>query len=292
MRFAVDEELTLFASSVRDVVAGWEPVREPAFGAWWDEHDDGLAARLAAVGWSRLWDDPALRGAVVAGALELGRAVAPISLVDAATLGAPLAVGSRIRHGTGAAVAACVAPGDVLALAPVGDTEREATLDGSGTLRSLSALVPGPAVADGEQRLRAWSAAMLGYLAGMAAGALDQAVAYVTAREQFGAPLASLPAVQGRLADAALAAEGIALLAWAAAVSGPEQEAVPRAALLWAGASCREVTASVLQVHGAVGFALESGLHRAYRRAASLAVWGDAVVHGAEPDAPERHDVA
>ena len=36
---------------------------------------------------------------VVAGAIELGRVAAPLSLVDEATLGAPLALGSRVRHG-------------------------------------------------------------------------------------------------------------------------------------------------------------------------------------------------
>jgi alkylation response protein AidB-like acyl-CoA dehydrogenase len=48
--------------------------------------------------------------------------------------------------------------------------------------------------------------------------------------------------------------------------------------LLWAGRAARDVTASAHQVHGAVGFALESGVHRAYRRAKSVEAWTRAVV--------------
>ena len=58
----------------------------------------------------------------------------------------------------------------------------------------------------------------------------------------------------------------------------PERPAVPTGELLWAATACREVAASVLQSYGAVGFALETGVHRAYRRAASLEVWVRAVV--------------
>lgn len=36
-------------------------------------------------------------------------------------------------------------------------------------------------------------------------------------------------------------------------------------------------TASALQVHGAIGFALESGLHRYFRWANTVQVWADAV---------------
>jgi alkylation response protein AidB-like acyl-CoA dehydrogenase len=46
------------------------------------------------------------------------------------------------------------------------------------------------------------------------------------------------------------------------------------------------VTATAQQVHGATGFALESGLHRYYRRAKSLEIWNAAlcsVVAGETP---------
>ena len=62
---------------------------------------------------------------------------------------------------------------------------------------------------------------------------------------------------------------------WQANVAG--SAGVPAAALVWAGSACRDVTAAAGQVHGAVGFALETGLHRNYRRAKSVQVWADAV---------------
>ena len=47
------------------------------------------------------------------------------------------------------------------------------------------------------------------------------------------------------------------------------QEGEPR----WAGTAACEVTASAHQVYGALGFALESGLHVYYRRARAVQAW-------------------
>ena len=44
------------------------------------------------------------------------------------------------------------------------------------------------------------------------------------------------------------------------------------------------MTAHVQQVHGGIGFALEGGIHRFYRRAKTVQVWADAVL--ARPRAP------
>lgn len=254
MRFTIDPDLELFAESVRGALAGWEAPLQPIFGEWRDDRDDELAARLAAVGWSDLWSDVSLLGPAVAGGIELGRAVAPLCLVDEATLGAPLAVGGRVRHGEGR----------------VEGGEREPTLDGTGTLRGILA-PPSPE----PERLRAWGVAMLAYLAGLADGALAKAVEHARSREQFGAPLAALPAVQARLADAALARDGLTLCAWGAV---DPDAGFPAERLAWAGGACREVTAHVQQVHGGVGFALEGGIHRYYRRAKTVQVWIDAVL--------------
>ena len=254
MRFETESELELFAGSVRGALAGWEAPLEPVFGEWQDDRDDVLAARLEAVGWGELWSDPELLDPAVAGGIELGRAVAPLCLVDEATLGAPLAIGGRVRHGAGR----------------VEGGEREPTLDGTGTLRGVEARLPtDPA------RLHVWGAVTLAYLAGLADGALEKAVEHARNREQFGAPLAALPAVQARLADAALARDGLLLSAWSA--SDPEA-GFPHDSLAWAGGACREVTAHVQQVHGGFGFALEGGIHRFYRRAKTVQVWADALL--------------
>ena len=153
---------------------------------------------------------------------------------------------------------------------PSSEARPEATLDGSGTVRVevdvVGELEPVAATAC----WHVWSAATLGYLAGLAGQALALAVAHAQTREQFGAPLAALPAVRSRLADAALAVEGMTLVAWES-LDSKAAPMVPQ--LLWTGAACNEVIASSQQVHGAVGFALEAGLHCVYRRARAMHTW-------------------
>jgi hypothetical protein len=274
MTFDVPAELELFAESVRAAIGGWAPPREPELGEWQDDRDDALAARVSDAGWSELWAGGELLGAAVAGGLELGRAAAPVCLIDEATLGAPLCVEGRARHGRRvAALAIPLADGGLALGPPATEARPEPTLDGSGTVlvevRAANELEPVAAAAC----WRAWNAATLAYLAGLARHALELAVEHARAREQFGAPLAALPAIQSRLADGALAADAITLLAWAAAsndggIQAPE--------LQWAGSACCEVTAGAHQVHGALGFALETGLHVFHRRARSVAVWTSA----------------
>jgi hypothetical protein len=280
VRFSVDPDVELFGASVRGALAGWEPPLEPVFGRWLDECDDALAVRLAAVGWTDLGENPELLRWAVAGGLELGRAVAPLCLLDQATLGGPLWLEGRVRHGEGRSPVATVGAGGEVRLHAASGGEREPTLDGTGTVRGV--ILGGPA--GGARSSLAWAAATLGYLAGLAHRALDGALAHVRTREQFGAPLASLPSVQQRLADAALAVDGLELSAWRAASPGPGEPALPAPSLLWAGAACREVTAISQQAHGAFGFALESGLHRAYRRAKTVQVWAAAACRAASGD--------
>jgi Acyl-CoA dehydrogenase, C-terminal domain len=276
VNFEVASELRHFGESVRAAVGSWEPSTEPELGAWLDDRDAALEARLEETGWSELWSSET--GPIVAGGLELGRAIAPACVLDEATLGGALAVGGRIRHGANADVCAVPQPGWGLALAhPGADRSREPTLDGSGTvLAAFDELEPLPPD-DAEARWSAWTAATLAYLAGLAGAALETTITHARNREQFGRPLASMPAVQARLADAALAADGLELMAWHAAVpsSSPSVDLTQRreAALLWAGGACRDLTATAHQVHGAVGFALETGLHRYYRRAKAVQVW-------------------
>jgi Acyl-CoA dehydrogenase, C-terminal domain len=275
MRFDVSEDLKLFAESVRGAIGGWEALREAELGAWQDDRDDALAARLADAGWSELWAGEELVGAVVAGGMELGRAAVPVSVVDEATLGAPLWVDGRARHGRGAASLAVPRRGGGLGLGPPSSEARpEATLDGSGTVQVDVAAVGELEEVAATACWRAWNAATLAYFAGLAARTLELAVEHAKTREQFGAPIAALPAVQSRLADAVLAADALALVAWAAASS---DAGLQEAELRWAGTACCDVTASAHQVHGAVGFALETGLHVYHRRARSTQAWAAAV---------------
>lgn len=267
MRLSLEPEHALVAEAVRGTVADWEGPLEPVFGVWWDEADAGLAARLADLGWGELWQE-GLAGVAVAGAFELGRVVAPLAPLDTATLGGALTLAGRIRH-AGGGPGALMERG-TLRLGAVTGGEREATLDGLGTVRDVT--VVGEIVPDGEARFAAWAAATLAYLAGLADGALARATAHVSAREQFGAPLGALPAVRGRLADAALTRDALLLCAW----DGVCDPSGVWEALAWGGSACREATGHALQVHGGIGFALEGGMHRFHRRAKSVQVWADA----------------
>ena len=275
MRFTVADDLALFAESIRATLADWQAPRQPDLGAWQDDRDDELGQRLAGAGWSELWAGDALLGAVVAGGIELGRAAAPVCLVDEAALGAPLCVDGRARHGRQAASLAVPLHGGGLALGPPSSEARPAlTLDGNGTvLVEVSALGQLEEVAAGAC-WRAWNAATLAYLAGVAQRALELAVDHARARQQFGAPLAALPAVQSRLADAALASDSLTLMAWA---STTNDDGLQDPELRFAGSTCCDVTASAHQIHGAVAFALETGLHVLHRRARSVASWAAAV---------------
>lgn len=124
---------------------------------------------------------------------------------------------------------------------------------------------------DGDVVRRAWSRAQLAMLAeatGAAERALEIAVAFAGAREQFGRPIAQFQAVAHRLADMRVAVDaGRSTLARLAALDdGPAREdllAVGRYALPLAA---REVCEGAIQVHGGTGFSWEYGLHLYYRR--------------------------
>ncbi len=274
VRFGVSDEHALFAETVRAAIGDWQAPREPELGSWQDDRDDALAARVADAGWSELWAGEELLGAVVAGGIELGRAAAPLSLIDEPTLGAPLCVEGRARHGRGAPAVAVPLRGGGLGLGPPSEPRGELTLDGTGTVLVEVAAVGQLEEVAAASCWRAWNAAALAYAAGLARAALELAVAHARTREQFGAPLAALPAVQSRLADAALATDALELVAWSAAVN---EGGLQEAELRWAGSACCDVTSSAHQVHGAVGFALETGLHVLHRRARSAQTWAAAV---------------
>lgn len=275
MRFDVADDLRLFSESVRSAIGDWEPPREPDLGTWQDDRDDALAERLAATGWAELWSSSELLWPAVAGGLELGRAVAPACLIDEVTLGAPLAAAGRARHGRHARSLALPLRRNGLALgAPSSEARPELSLDGSGTVRVDAAIGGELEPVAAAACWHAWSSTTLAYVAGLAGRALELAVEHARTREQFGAPIAALPAVQSRLADAALAVDALTLLAWS---SPTDERSLPAPELLWAGAACCEVTAAAHQVHGAIGFALETGLHRYYRRARALHAWTTAV---------------
>jgi alkylation response protein AidB-like acyl-CoA dehydrogenase len=109
-------------------------------------------------------------------------------------------------------------------------------------------------------------------LVGVMRGAVDLAVEYASARQQFGRSVGSFQAVQHLLADAHVLAEGSrsAALHAAWAVDGlPPGEALAAAAVAKAYASraARTVGETAIQVHGGIGNTWECLAHVFLRRA-------------------------
>ena len=112
-------------------------------------------------------------------------------------------------------------------------------------------------------------------IAGGAAGALDLAVQYTADREQFGRPLAKFQAVQHQLADLGGLVASVDAMTIAACESLDRRGFVSneRDSLFEiAAAKCRaseaveKITRLSHQVHGAIGFTYEYGLHFITRR--------------------------
>jgi len=110
-------------------------------------------------------------------------------------------------------------------------------------------------------RLRDWWRLALALEAsGAMRAALDETVAYLKQRRQFGHPIASFQAVQHRLADCAIAVEGSRWLAYEAAYYGAPAERAATAAS-YALAAAGQVFAETHQLSGAIGFTREHDLH-------------------------------
>jgi alkylation response protein AidB-like acyl-CoA dehydrogenase len=108
---------------------------------------------------------------------------------------------------------------------------------------------------------------------GAAQAALDDAVTWVSSREQFGAPLAARQAVQHRAADMALSVAAVrGLLAdaqFAAARGKCAVEAV--IAKLIASDRLPDVTAAAHQLHGGEGYYADRSLHAWHKQVCTLA---------------------
>jgi alkylation response protein AidB-like acyl-CoA dehydrogenase len=121
-------------------------------------------------------------------------------------------------------------------------------------------------------------------LVGLGKSALALAVAYASARRQFGRPIGSFQALQHRLADHATALDAARLLAYRAAWgldvgdrgSASTVAADPAAAYRWCGQTVRALCADVVQVHGGYGFTLEFDAQLYLRRARAWSTgWGE-----------------
>jgi hypothetical protein len=164
-------------------------------------------------------------------------------------------------------VSLAVAPASAFTVAPL------PSLDDSADWYTVSGPTPAARRAGD-----AWAAAvaaahraLAAELIGVAERALELAVEHTSARRQFNAPIAAFQAVRHRLADGyvAIAAARALLAASFGDVSGPEGIAAA-AAKARAGRAHALVSASAVQVCGAMGATLEHPLHRYVNRGAVL----------------------
>jgi alkylation response protein AidB-like acyl-CoA dehydrogenase len=119
----------------------------------------------------------------------------------------------------------------------------------------------------------------IGFLAAEAAGAmqatLDETVAYLKTRQQFGKPIGSNQALQHRAAEMLVEVEQVRSAAIYAAILAGEQDAVERAKGYAAvkavvGKSARFVAQSAVQLHGGIGVSEEHVVSHWFRRLTAI----------------------
>ncbi len=112
-----------------------------------------------------------------------------------------------------------------------------------------------------------------------ASGALEDVLAYVQERKQFGKPLVDFQAVQLKLAEMQMKVEAARLLIWRAATSG--KDGLPdvlnsSVAKCFANETAREVCGHAVQLMGGYGYSKEFPMERRLRDA-----WGWGIAGGA-----------
>jgi acyl-CoA dehydrogenase len=112
---------------------------------------------------------------------------------------------------------------------------------------------------------------------GFARRAFDEALARVSSRELFGAPLADLQLVQGKLADMALEIDSAALLvyraAWAKDTGGGRITREAAMAKLHATEAAQRVIDAAVQLHGGLGVTSGHPVERLYREIRALRIY-------------------
>jgi 3-oxocholest-4-en-26-oyl-CoA dehydrogenase beta subunit len=105
-------------------------------------------------------------------------------------------------------------------------------------------------------------------VAGLCGGATRITAAYVSEREQFGAPIGTFQAVAQRMADSYIDTQGVQLTArqaaWRLAEGLPSAEAV-HIAKYWAAAGGHRVAHAAQHLHGGIGLDIEYPIHRYFR---------------------------
>jgi acyl-CoA dehydrogenase len=159
----------------------------------------------------------------------------------------------------------------------VDGTRKEGTVELDGTpARRVGDGDAGPAIAETVDRL---AVAMVVDGVGAASRALEMAVEYAKERQQFGKPIGSFQAVQHLCADmlreVELARAASYYACWACdAADAEERHRAATIAQACAADGLYSVGASLIQVHGGIGFTWEHDAHLYYKRLLTLQLAG------------------
>lgn len=107
-------------------------------------------------------------------------------------------------------------------------------------------------------------------MVGLAAGALDHAIAYSRQRKQFGKPIADFQGVQFQIAEMAVEVEAARLLVYNAARlkdAGQPYQTEAATAKYYASEIAERVASSAIEVFGGVGFTKDYPVEKLYRDA-------------------------
>ncbi len=172
---------------------------------------------------------------------------------------------------------------EVERLVSVDETRRPCELRLAGARAPAGARLPRGASAL-QRVLDACAVAIAAESLGGAERALEEAVAYVKVRQQFGRPVGSFQAVQHLAAEAVAAIEPARSLLWYAAWAFDARPAEASLAASMAKAQCcevyRKVARTAIEMHGGIGFTWEHDMHLFYKRAlANASAFGDQEQH-------------
>jgi alkylation response protein AidB-like acyl-CoA dehydrogenase len=311
MRFALSPDQEAFRDAVADLLgkacppsvvrAAWDaPAGALDRGVWDDLAGMGVLSVLVPEDQGGLGLDETFLVPVLE---ACGRAALPHPIVETAMVAGPLlgADAGMVSTDLGGPNLPCAADADVLLLH---DGERllqvsssEVALDALETVdraRRAARLGPGPLPASATPATgdltaidQAFDRGALGsaaLLVGLAQAMLDQTVAYVRERHQFGVPVGSFQAVKHHCANVALALEHTRPIVWRAAWSVahdlPTRARDASAAKAMANEAAERAGRAALQCHGAIGYTVEADLHLFLKRSWALTrAWGDTAFH-------------
>ena len=269
--------------------------------------DRGLWDKLTETGAPAMAVDGASLGELVVACEELGRAIAPVPLVEHLVASRAHRVPELCDGSTIATVSVRPAVDGVWSLVPAGAVADVVVGVDGDELVAVRSVPPGEgprnhaaapladrstaghrvvlgAAADFELVRAEWQMLTAAALVGIASAALDLGVEYAKARYQFGVPIGSFQAVQHGLAELPGMIDGARLLthkaAWAEGRtvidvddnSVEDQIALASMAFVFASDVAALATDRSLHYHGGYGFSQEYDIQLYYRRARGWAL--------------------